>query len=118
MSYSPKKFRASANELRIPTVLEKYVNVDDGQGGFTQTWVAQTGTIWCGQQPWRAAFTTEGGGMLVQLKYRVLVRYISGLQMGDRWRLNGPFGIWYVESVNDPLNDRHWMVLTCSEVPS
>lgn len=120
MSFSPKPFKASINQLKLPTVLEKLVDTDDLQGGDTEAWLAQTGTLWAAEQQKVASFRTEGGEMLVEVKHHILMRWFPTLAVlgSDRWRFNGPFGIWYIESVNDPSNDQKWAICICSEVPS
>lgn len=109
-------WKASVNQLKTPTVLERATDVDDDQGGQTRTWVPQTGTIWCRDLVRRAVYIGEGGQQVVDVMHVVTLRYNPNLESGSRWRLNGPFGVWYVKEVVDPLSDRHWHVAVCTEI--
>lgn len=115
MIWSNRKFKASVNDLRVPTVLEQAVDVDDGEGGEVRTWQPQTGTIMVADQIRHAVYIAEGGQQMVENLHIIILRYNAAVTSGARWRFNGKFGIWYIKTVNDPLNNRQWLVASCTE---
>lgn len=115
MSMNFKNFKASVNDLRIPTVLEQATDTDDGEGGVVRTWAPQTGTIFVQDVVRRATYIAEGQQMMVEDLHQVTMRYKPNVTSGAKWRFNGEFGIWYIKTIVDPDNDRHWLVAVCTE---
>ena len=111
-----KDFKTSVNQLKTPTVLEKAVDTPDDQGGQVRTWVPQTGTIWCYDVVRRAVYVGEGGQEIVEVLHIVTMRYNPAVESGAKWRFNGPYGVWYIKEIVDPLNDKHWHVGVSTEV--
>jgi head-tail adaptor len=106
----------SVNELRIPTTLELAVDAPDDQGGVRRTWQIFQRQVWVGDKIFRAMYFSEGGQLEVQNLHRVTMRYTLGIRGAAKMRFNGQFGIWYIKTVNDPDNQRHWLVCDCTEV--
>lgn len=117
MALGFRSFKGDVNKLRLPTVVEKAVDVNTSSGGTSRAWQATTGTIYIYDLPLLLSEFDTAGQVRTQVRHEVTLRYMDlSLIGGDlKYRFNGPFGIWYIQDVVDPLNTRQWLACVCQE---
>ncbi len=98
--------------LRTELVLEDCQRVDDGLGGFTETW-AQTDSAFGMIEPLRAEFRFGADQTLEEVTHQITLRWRAGVASGMRLRKGAR--IFDVVTVSDPDESGRYLVCRTKE---
>jgi SPP1 family predicted phage head-tail adaptor len=73
------------SDLRHRLALEQLERVDDGGGGFTESWAA-VATLWCDLRPVAGSETVEAGRLAGTVSHEISLRYRLGVVPAMRFR--------------------------------
>lgn len=98
--------------LRHRVTIEEVVRRDDGQGGFTETWVTKA-EVWGGVEPIRGMERFEAQKVNANISHKVIIRYLFGLT--EAMRVNFKDRYLTIEAIINPNEKNESMELLCSE---
>jgi SPP1 family predicted phage head-tail adaptor len=94
-------------------VLERPVDMPDGQGGAEETFVAAA-TLWARIEPVSAVGREEAGAEPVTATHRIWLRHRADIQGGMRLRKGTR--IFAIRAFRDPDETRRYTLCQCEEI--
>ena len=104
----------NAGDLNKRITLQRLVPVDDGEGGFAETWT-DYGTVWANVSPVTQRQRDVYDQTQSEISHKITLRYRSDVLPTDRVTLNGRV----FEQEGPPVNVKEqgvWLQLLCREV--
>lgn len=98
--------------LRTLATLEAKTQVDDGGGGFSESW-STLATVWCAVELLTGAETVSGDQVTAFKRVRIRLRFRDDVT--ETLRLRVDQRLFNIEAVNDPDSRRRWLDLVCVE---
>ena len=99
-------------KLRLRLVLEKPVATPDGAGGATLAW-SGVGIVAADLTPVRAEERGRGEGIADLTLHKVIIRYRSDVEAGDRFRIGAR--TFLILAVSDPQEDGRYLQCLAEE---
>lgn len=98
--------------LRHRLTLEEKNKVDDGGGGFTESWDVVT-TLWAAIRPIRGDEQVETGRLAGEVSHLITLRYREGVAPEMRFRLG--VRVFDIKAAIDPDERKCWLRCSCEE---
>lgn len=99
--------------LRHRVTLQQLSRIDDGAGGYIETWIA-VATVWADVYPLKGQELYQAQQVQANLSHRVTIRYRAGVE--PSMRLQYGTRTLAIEAVIDPEERHRELILMCSEV--
>ncbi|ODA66839.1 Phage head-tail joining protein [Methyloligella halotolerans] len=101
-----------AGALRHRLILEERAKVDDGGGGFTESWNTVT-TLWGVVRPLRGDEQLVAGRLAGNVSHLITLRYRDGVVPEMRFRQGER--VFEIHAVIDPDERKCWLRCQCEE---
>lgn len=104
--------RICARELNRPVRIERPVEVDNGAGGKTVTWV-KVHDLWAKMRPGRGRETMVGGVLTAYTAEVITVRWFPGIS--EKWRVVFEGRTFNIRDIADIDEMHQFYELACEE---
>lgn len=98
--------------LRSRLVFERKTQIDDGAGGFDESWETAF-AVWGAMEAAGGGEPVVGDRTVAQTSYRIRIRFRTDAAADQRIRVDGK--VLAITWLGDPDGRRYWLDLGCAE---